>query len=226
MSKQQVVIIAGATGLIGTELIKLMLEERAIDHIYALTRKGLAFSHPKLEEIRDSQLRILDWDETKRAPDKGYICLGSTRKQAGSKSALEAVDYHLVCDVAKSMSLLGVKHLTVVSSYGANPRSSSHYLRCKGKMEQALENLAFESVTFMQPGPLVGLRDTPRTDETVLQAVLKIFRPLMIGRLARFIPIKAELVAKAMLYASFADHARPVEILDSVAMRKLLNKYQ
>ena len=226
MSKQQVAIIAGATGLIGTELLKLMLEERAIDHIYAITRKRLAFSHPKLEEIRDSQLRILDWDEAKPAPDKGYICLGTTRKQAGSTSALEAVDYHLVCEVAKSMSLLGVKHLTVVSSYGANPRSSSHYLRCKGKMELALENLGFSNVTFVQPGPLVGLRDTPRWDETLLQGVLKVLRPIMIGRFARLIPIKAELVAKAMLYASFTSNARPVEVFDSVAMRQLLNKYK
>ncbi|MFA0413530.1 oxidoreductase [Vibrio renipiscarius] len=226
MSKEQVVIIAGATGLIGTELLKLMLAERAIDHIYALTRKGLAFTHPKLEEIRDSELRILDWDDTLPTPEKGYICLGTTRKQAGSKSALEAVDYHLVCDVAKNMALLGVKHLTVVSSYGANPRSSSHYLRCKGKMELALENLGFEHVTFVQPGPLVGLRDTPRSDETILQGLLKILRPIMIGRLARFIPIKAELVARAMLYASFASNPRPIEVFDSVAMRELLNKYK
>lgn len=226
MAKQQIVIIAGATGLIGTELLKLMLEERAIDHIYALTRKGLAFNHPKLQELRDPQLRVIDWDDTKPAPEKGYICLGTTRKQAGSKSALEAVDYHLVCDVAKNMALLGVKNLTVVSSYGANPRSSSHYLRCKGKMELALENLGFENLTFVQPGPLVGLRDTPRWDETLLQGILKIFRPVMIGRLARLIPIKAELVARAMLYASFSQQARSVEILDSVAMRQLLNKYK
>ncbi|EGU36466.1 hypothetical protein VII00023_04967 [Vibrio ichthyoenteri ATCC 700023] len=226
MAKQQIVIIAGATGLIGTELLKLMLEERAIDHIYALTRKGLAFTHPKLQEIRDPQLRVIDWDEALPAPEKGYICLGTTLKQAGSKSALEAIDYHLVCDVAKNMALLGVKHLTVVSSYGANPRSSSHYLRCKGKMELALENLGFDNVTFMQPGPLVGLRDTPRKDEALLQAILKVVRPIMLGRLARFIPIKAELVARAMLYASFSKQARSVETFDSVAMRQLLNKYK
>ena len=226
MSKQQIVIIAGVTGLIGTELLKWMLDERAIDQIYALTRSQLAFSHPKLHELRDSQLRILDWDDTQPTPEKGYICLGTTLKQAGSKQALEAVDYHLVCDVAKSMLLLGVKHLTVVSSYGANARSSSHYLRCKGKMEQAIAMMGFASVTIVQPGPLVGLRDKPRKDEAIIQGVLKVLRPIMVGRLARLIPIRAELVAKAMLYASFASHPRSLEIFDSVAMRKLLNKYK
>lgn len=226
MATQQIVIVAGATGLIGNELTKLMLEERAIDHIYALTRSKLPFTHSKLQEITNSQLRIVEWDDAQPSPDKGFICLGSTRKQAGSKQALEDIDYHLVCEVAKTMKLLGVKHLCVVSSLGANPRSPSHYLRCKGKMELALEKMNFDSVTFVRPGPLVGLRDTPRTDEAVIQNLLKIARPLMLGPLARFIPISAELVAKSMLYYSFDSHPRPVQIFDSVDMRVLIKKYQ
>ncbi|GAB2661357.1 NAD(P)H-binding protein [Vibrio panuliri] len=224
--EQQIVIVAGATGLVGTELTKLLLEERAIDHIYALSRKPLAFTHPKLETILDHQLRVLEWDESKVSPSKGYICLGTTRKQAGSMQGLEDIDYHLVCQVAKTMKLLGVKHLSVVSSLGANPRSPSHYLRCKGKMEQALEQLGFDSVTFVRPGPLVGLRDNPRTDEAIVQWLFKIIRPLMVGSLARYIPIPAALVAKSMLYDSFSSHTRSIQRLDSVEMRKLLNKYR
>jgi len=226
VATQQIVIVAGATGLIGTELTKLMLEERAIDHIYALTRSKLPFTHPKLQTFIDPELRIVEWDDTQPIPDKGFICLGSTQKQAGSKQALEAIDYHLVCEVAKTMKMLGVKNLCVVSSFGANPRSLSHYLRCKGKMELALEKMHFDSVTFVRPGPLVGLRDTPRTDEAILQSLLKIVRPIMLGRLARLIPIPAELVAKSMLYYSFASNPRPVQMFDSVDMRALIKKYQ
>ncbi|WP_244204652.1 NAD(P)H-binding protein [Vibrio rhodolitus] len=224
--KQQIVMIAGATGLVGTELIKQLLDENAIDHIYSISRSPLVFSHPKLQSLVDSQLRVLDWDESLPAPDKGYICLGTTKKQAGSKQALEAVDYHLVCDVAKTMKLIGVKHLCVVSSYGANPRSLSHYLRCKGKMEMALEKMGFETVSFFRPGPLVGLRDKPRNDEAVVQWIFKLLRPLMIGRLARFIPIPADLVARSMLYTSFASQSRPVQFLDSVEIRASVKKYQ
>ncbi|WP_194435086.1 NAD(P)H-binding protein [Vibrio fluminensis] len=226
MSKQQIVMIAGATGLVGNELMKLLLEERAIDHIYALTRSPLPFTHSKLATIQDPQLRIVNWDDSQLAPNKGYICLGTTRKQAGSKQALEDVDYHLVCEIAKTMKLLGVQHLCVVSSIGAHPRSPSHYLRCKGKMEQAIERMGFVSVTFVRPGPLAGLRDKPRTDEAVVQSLLKFIRPLMIGSLARYIPISAEAVAKTMLYSSFESTPRPIKILDSVDMRSLLEKYQ
>ena len=124
------------------------------------------------------------------------------------------------------MKLLGVQHLCVVSSLGANARSSSHYLRCKGRMESAIEKMQFEHVSFMRPGPLSGQRNVTRKYEVLVQSVLKITRPLMFGPLANLIPIPAEMVAKAMLYVSFDKHAHRLQTFDAKAMRKLLKKYQ
>ena len=217
---------AGSSGLVGTELIKQMLEQQPISHIYALSRKDLAFYHPKLQVIKNSQLEITQWEESNPTPDYGFICLGTTKKQAGSKQALEQIDYELVCKVAQQMQVVGVKRLCIVSSMGASVHSLSYYLRCKGKMEMAIERMGFEQVVFVRPGPLVGLREQPRTDERIIQATFKVLRPLMLGPLAKLIPIKAEHVSKAMLYSLFAHTSKKVEILDSVAMRKLLKRYQ
>ncbi len=219
-------MVAGATGLIGTELIKQMLEEDPVTRIYALSRRELPFFHPKLEVLQNKQLQVQEWDADKPSPKYGFICLGTTIKQAGSKQGLERVDYELVCDVAQTMKVLGVTHLAVVSSYGASVRSLSHYLRCKGKMEMAIERLGFEHITFVRPGPLVGLRDTPRTDEAIVQVVLKSLRPLMFGKLAKLIPIQASEVAKAMQYGILTNADRKLQTLDSIQMRNLINKYQ
>lgn len=219
-------MVAGATGLIGTELIKQMLEEDPVTRIYALSRRELPFFHPKLEVLQNKQLQVQEWDTDKPSPKYGFICLGTTIKQAGSKQELERVDYELVCDVAQTMKVLGVTHLAVVSSYGASVRSLSHYLRCKGKMEMAIERLGFEHITFVRPGPLVGLRDTPRTDEAIVQVVLKSLRPLMFGKLAKLIPIQASEVAKAMQYGILTNADRKLQTLDSIQMRNLINKYQ
>ncbi|KFI12387.1 nucleoside-diphosphate sugar epimerase [Vibrio sp. B183] len=219
-------MVAGATGLIGTELIKQMLEEDPVTRIYALSRRELPFFHPKLEVLQNKQLQVQEWDADKPSPKYGFICLGTTIKQAGSKQELERVDYELVCDVAQTMKVLGVTHLAVVSSYGASVRSLSHYLRCKGKMEMAIERLGFEHITFVRPGPLVGLRDTPRTDEAIVQVVLKSLRPLMFGKLAKLIPIQASEVAKAMQYGILTKTDRKLQTLDSIQMRNLINKYQ
>ncbi|MGY3687285.1 NAD(P)H-binding protein [Vibrio coralliilyticus] len=225
-SRDLVVMVAGATGLIGTELIKQMLEEDPVTRIYALSRRELPFFHPKLEVLQNKQLQVQEWDTDKPSPKYGFICLGTTIKQAGSKQELERIDYELVCDVAQTMKVLGVTHLAVVSSYGASVRSLSHYLRCKGKMEMAIERLGFEHITFVRPGPLVGLRDTPRTDEAIVQVVLKSLRPLMFGKLAKLIPIQASEVAKAMQYGILTKTDRKLQTLDSIQMRNLINKYQ
>ncbi|MFN3014429.1 NAD(P)H-binding protein [Vibrio coralliilyticus] len=225
-SRDLVVMVAGATGLIGTELIKQMLEEDPVTRIYALSRRELPFFHPKLEVFQNKQLQVQEWDADKPSPKYGFICLGTTIKQAGSKQELERVDYELVCDVAQTMKVLGVTHLAVVSSYGASVRSLSHYLRCKGKMEMAIERMGFEHITFVRPGPLVGLRDTPRTDEAIVQVVLKSLRPLMFGKLAKLIPIQASEVAKAMQYGILTKTDRKLQTLDSIQMRNLINKYQ
>ncbi|MDC5820040.1 oxidoreductase [Vibrio europaeus] len=220
------VITAGSTGLIGNELIKQMLEREPIEHIYALTRRKLPFFHSKLEEIQHPELRVQEWDEDKPRPEFGFICLGTTLKQAGSKQALENIDYQLVCDVAQEMKLLGVKQLAVVSSYGASARSFSHYLRCKGRMELTIERMGFDRVVFVRPGPLKGLREQPRKDEVVTQTMLKICQPLMIGPLAKLIPIEASDVSLAMQYLLFSHSNKKRETADSVAMRKVLKKYQ
>lgn len=224
--KERAIIIAGATGLIGTELIKQMLEADPISHIYALSRRPVPFFHPKLEVIMDSQLQVKEWQPNSPSPKYGFICLGTTIKQAGSKKQLERVDYHLVCEVAQTMKSLGVTHIAVASSYGASPHALSHYLRCKGKAEIAIEQMGFEHITFVRPGPLVGLRDTPRNDETVLQLVLKSIRPLMLGKLAKLIPIQASEVAKAMQYSVFSSAKYKICTLDSIQMRNLINQYQ
>ncbi|RJX72991.1 NAD-dependent epimerase/dehydratase family protein [Vibrio sinensis] len=225
------VMIAGGTGLVGTELVKLLLEKSPIEQIYALTRKPLPFHHTKLTSIIQADLTIHDWDESMATPTIGFICLGSTRKQAKSKAELERIDYHLVCSVAQQMKAIGIKKIAVVSSYGASLRTPSHYLRCKGKMEFAIEKMGFEQVTFVRPGPLKGLRDIPRKDEAIVQSVLNACRPILIGRLANFIPITATEVAQSMLYSTFSHHPithkpKTVQYLNSIDMRLLLKKYQ
>ncbi|WP_084715854.1 nucleoside-diphosphate sugar epimerase [Vibrio galatheae] len=203
-----------------------MLEQDPIEHIYALSRRKLPFFHPKLEEFLHPELRIQSWDESKPRPKYGFICLGTTLKQAGSKQGLERIDYQLVCDVAQEMKLLGVTDLAVVSSYGASARSLSHYLRCKGKMELTIERMDFERVVFVRPGPLKGLRETPRKDEVITQTMLMICQPLMLGPLAKFIPIDASDVTLAMQYALLSPGKRKRQTLDTTEMRQLIKQYR
>jgi uncharacterized protein YbjT (DUF2867 family) len=218
-------IIAGASGLVGSHLISMLSESNNIDKVYALCRSPLSPSLDKVETIMDGGLRVTHWDDDKPAPDIGFICLGTTRKQAGSKAALEKVDYDLVCDVAKTMKMLGVKRIAVVSSLGASSRSLSHYLRCKGKAEERISQLGFDTVVFARPGPLAGRKKLIRSDEVMLQKIMSVFKPLMIGPLENYLPIPAENVAKSMLFSLFLPQNQAVSALDSKQMSALLKQY-
>ncbi|WP_394247063.1 NAD-dependent epimerase/dehydratase family protein [Vibrio profundi] len=227
---KSVVMIAGGSGLVGSHAIELMLNESAISSIYSLGRSPLPSNWntdgSKLIELISPDLQINEWDESRPSPTLGLICLGTTIKQAGSNEALYKVDYELVCHVAQTMHLLGVKRLAVVSSYGASTQSPSHYLRCKGQMEQTLTRMGFEQLLILRPGPLVGERKKPRLDEKWLQMILWLFRPLMLGRLKSLVPIQAHDVAKTALYKLFSSKYHPTEMYDSKKMLTFLSEYR
>ncbi len=158
MSSSRSVIIAGATGLVGDELLHQLLGDPDVSHIHVVTRRPIQIVSEKIIVHQSSDLSVTHWQPQWPVPLQGYIALGTTRKDAGSRKALEAVDYHLVVKVARMMAVVGVKHLAVVSSMLSHPWSPSHYLRCKGKMEQALGEMGFERLLVARPGPLLGDR--------------------------------------------------------------------
>lgn len=217
-------IIAGASGLVGDELLHLLLNRTDFDTVYSLSRRELPFYSSKLVQIVHPELRVTSWEDSEPTPTFGFICLGTTKKQAGSNQALEAVDYQLVKEVAKTMQILGVRHIVVISSLFASPWSPSHYLRCKGKMEKALTAMGFEHCIFVRPGPLKGERSTPRKDEQLVQGIFDVFHPLVIGPLANLDPIPAEQVAKRMLGLALAANRRELPPVLTISGRMLLDK--
>lgn len=228
MSNNACVIIAGATGLVGSKVITQLVSQPGIHTLYSLSRRPLSDvpdPEDKIVPMIDADLSILNWDDQQSTPEVGFICLGTTLKQAGSKENLRKVDVELVTNVARQMKMIGVTRLAVVSSLGANSRSPSHYLACKGQMEENIKEMGFDEVVFARPGPLVGQRSKPRTDEKVVQSIFSVIRPFMLGKLANFIPIDAEDVAKAMIYQTFSYQDEPVVYLQRKEILDLLQHY-
>ncbi len=228
MSDNTCVIIAGATGLVGSKVVTSLVSQPGIHTLYSLSRRPLnniADPENKIVPMIDADLSILDWDEQQSKPEIGFICLGTTLKQAGSKENLRKIDVDLVTKVARQMKMIGVKRLAVVSSLGANSKSPSHYLACKGQMEENIKDMGFDEVAFVRPGPLVGQREQSRLDEKVVQSLFKVIRPLMLGKLANFVPIDAADVAKAMIYQVFSYQQDSVVYLQRREMLDLLKHY-
>jgi len=130
--------------------------------------------------------------------DAIICCLGTTKKQAGSKAAQEKVDVRLPLSMAAIAKKAGVKNFLCVSAMGADVHSPYFYNRLKGMLEDGLTMMGFESLTLVRPSLLLGKHKDKRIGESLLQ---KLFgrHPEWIPAYMR--PVHAETVA-AHLVAS------------------------
>lgn len=148
--------VAGATGLIGRELLPMLLASQRYAQVQVLVRRPVA----DLPQDTRLAVQVVDVQSLPALPplDDVFIALGTTIKVAGSQAAFRAVDFDAVVATAQAARAAGASRLGVVSALGANPSSGVFYNRVKGEMEAAVTALGFESVVIVQPSLLVGDR--------------------------------------------------------------------
>lgn len=196
-------IVTGATGLIGKELVRQLLDNSGFDEVVILLRKRMRITHPKLQE------HIINFDDPHTYQDllQGdvlFCAMGTTIKKAGSQAAFRKIDYQFVVDFAEIAQKNGVKQFVVVSSVGAKTGTSNFYLRTKGEMEASVSQLKFEAVHIFRPSLLLGNRGESRPGEKIGEFFFKVFGILFFGSLRRYKPVQDSAVAKAMIDATFA----------------------
>lgn len=191
-------LILGATGLVGSHCVDLLLNDPRYSSVRIIGRRSLGISNPRLKE-RITELERMEAEVDLFAVDDVFCCLGTTIKKAGSQEAFSRVDVEYPTRAAKLAAKAGARRFLVVSALGANARSRIFYNRAKGQMEEQVRRATGGVVWIMRPGLLVGERPEPRMGELVGEAVLRILKPVMIGSMRRYRAIKARDVAKAMI---------------------------
>ncbi|MGF6189077.1 NAD(P)H-binding protein [Serratia sp. 2723] len=199
------VLITGASGLVGSELLRLLLADMQVTEIVAPTRKALAV-HAKLANPVGGDLHEL-LAQLAQPVDVVFCCLGTTRSQAGSAEAFRHVDYQLVVETALTGQRLGAQHCLVVSAIGANPGSVFLYNRTKGQMEQALREQNWPRLTLVRPSMLFGSRAEPRLLERLSQPLFGLLPGKWKG-------VAAKDVAQTLLTQAFSPGSG-VRILES-----------
>jgi len=199
------ILLAGATGLVGGNALKLLLADARVRQVVAPTRRPLA-PHPKLlNPIADST--SLPRDATWWAVDGAICALGTTRAQAGSAAAFRAIDHDFALAIAKQVRRGGATRFALTSSLGANAHSRLLYPRTKGELEYAVRSLDFQSLTILRPGFLGGHRSEVRPMERIMATILRVVGPLLPAG-ARISPAStvAQLLVKAAISAEAGTH--------------------
>ena len=210
--------LAGATGLVGRELLDRLLADPATAEVQLLLRRAA----PVLPTHAKLHAHLVDFDHLPALPpaDEVLIALGTTIKQAGSQEAFRRVDFDAVLNTARAGRAAGATRLGVVSALGADARSSVFYNRVKGEMQQAAAALGFGTVVFAQPSLLLGDRTRLGQPVRPLEAwAMRWSKPVMTLLPRGVRPILAADVAAALLQALRAPGGG-VQLLPSGAMQQ------
>jgi uncharacterized protein YbjT (DUF2867 family) len=195
-STHRVVLLAGASGLVGRAILQGLLADESVAAVHTLGRRSLPVQHPKLTE------HSVDFKALPALPrlDEAFIALGTTIKVAGSQEAFRAVDYEAVVAVAEAAKQAGARRLGVVSAMGASTRSGIFYNRVKGEMEAAVSALGFDTLVIARPSFLAGDREAlgqpVRSGEKLALGISRWLAPLIP---ANYRSIDSSAVARALL---------------------------
>lgn len=189
-------IIIGATGMVGKQVLAHLLASSVYKQVIAVTRKPIA-AHEKLKNL------VIDFDKLTSAlkdvkADEAFCCLGTTIKQAGTKTAFHKVDYTYSFEFAYVLKQNGCQHFLLVSALGAFPKSLVFYSRVKGLLEKDITALNFSRLSIIRPSLLLGEREENRLGENLASRFFPLVSPFLRGGLRAVQPIHGKDVAQAM----------------------------
>ncbi|OAB27329.1 Uncharacterized conserved protein YbjT, contains NAD(P)-binding and DUF2867 domains [Flavobacterium fryxellicola] len=214
-------LIIGSTGLIGSQLLNLLLDSNDYIKVISFVKRDTGIKHKKLTQ------HIIDFDKPETykevvVGDDFFCTIGTTIKSAGSKNAFRKVDFEYPKQFAAFALQHKVNQFLLISSLGADENSSNFYLKTKGEIENFLKNCDFESVSILQPSLLLGNRTEFRLGEKLGAFFMKTFSFLFLGNIKKYKPIESKTVAKALLKIA-QTNTKGFKIYESDAIQEIAN---
>jgi uncharacterized protein YbjT (DUF2867 family) len=189
-------LVAGATGLVGGELVRQLAAHTGYARVTALVRRPT--NMPGTVVPLTADFERLDQLGNQLAADHVFCALGTTIRKAGSQEAFRRADHDYVVALARLAREHEARHFLLVSSLGADPRARVFYSRVKGEVEAAVRALGYPSLTIVRPSLLLGQRSEFRLGESLLKPL----GPLLPRR---YRPVHARAVAATLIRAAVEE---------------------
>ena len=209
-------ILFGGTGLVGNNLLDLLIKNENYSKIKIFTRNEISYKNSKLEIYK------IDFDQIKTylkniSGNDCFFCIGTTKKNSPYKVEYKRIEHDMPIEIAKIAKSNSVNSFIYVSSGFANPKKSGDYLRFKGQVEEELKKLNFSTLGIMRPSFLLGNRKEKRIGEKIGIFLFKLLSPLFLGPLKKMKPIHSETVANAMIKVANENVQQSIFESDEIA---------
>jgi uncharacterized protein YbjT (DUF2867 family) len=215
------VILLGASGAVGSELLELLLADSRYEKVKLFARSSINNTNPKIEEHLVNLFELENYAGVFTG-DEVYCCIGTTKAKTPDKDAYRKIDCGIPVAAAKLAKSNGIETFIVISAIGADAGSSVFYNRTKGEMQNGVLNKNIVKTHILQPSLIVAARKERRVVEKVAEGFMWVIGPLLFGGAAKYRSIKANTIAKAMLW--LANNSYPEVIIPSDKLEKLGNR--
>jgi len=220
-------VLLGATGAVGRNVLAEALRSPAYATVTTLGRRPAEVAEGEAPPGKLAQ-HVVDLQDpaSYRSLVAGHttaICtLGVGEPSKTTREEVWKVEIDYVMGFAAACKEAGVRHFSLMTSAGANPRSRAYYLRLKGTQEDRVKALGFQRTSLFRPSMLL----TPQNRYGVTQAVLLAVWPridgLFAGPLRRYRGIRVEDLGKAIARNAAREAPDGVEILEWDDFQRLL----
>jgi len=216
MSLGKSIALFGATGLVGRECLRLLLDDGGFSRVVIFTRRPISVKSNGAADRPALETHVLDFEQIERhakdfAVDQIVCALGTTIRKAGSRQEFRKVDFDYPLAIARTALAQDARHFLLVSALGANAGSRLFYNRVKGELEAAILALPFRSHTIVRPSLLLGKRAEFRLGEKIAEW-LAFLMP------EKYKPVSAAAVAGALVASAREDRAGK-RIIESAEIR-------
>lgn len=211
-------ILLGASGGVGSELIKLLLADDRYEKVKLFSRSKSDISH---ENIEDYVIDLFELEKYKDVftADEVYCCIGTTKAKTPDKETYKKIDFGIPAAAAKLAKENGISTFLVISAIGADADSSIFYNRIKGEMQDAVLDEGIAKTHILQPSLIVAHRKDNRVMEKIAEGFMWLLNPLLVGNAAKYKSIKAETIARALI--KLANNGYRAVIVTSDKIRAL-----
>lgn len=213
------IIVTGATGMVGTELVRQAIADPAVEEIIALVRSNMPFSHPKLRElIHTDFLNFEGLEEVFRAADACIWCLGISQLRVPAREYIKITYCYTVKAAAAMRRANPAIRFVFLSAAGADMsgRWPGRFAKVKGRTERALTQLGLAGLFIFRPGGILATvpPQHPGPYKRFERSMIK-----LLALAAPFAVVSTERLAKAMLSVLKQDPGR--QIIGHRCIRKM-----
>lgn len=208
-------IILGASGLTGSIILDKLLIDDRYSTIKIFSRKSIKNKNPKIIEKTGDLLELEKFKDDFTA-DEVYCCIGTTAKKVPDRKVYKKIDYGIPVKAAKLCIENKIDTFLVISSIGANPKSSVFYSRTKGEMERDVLKENIKNTYILRPSFILGERGEKRFGEAIGVGAAKLFEFILVGKLKKYRAITAEKIAGAMIYLANTKTDMPIIESDKI----------